>query len=180
MICPPEIIETDRLILRKYNIEDGLNLYNFIKNNTEQLSKFKVLEDWVYKINKAEEAENYIKQLLAGWALRKIFTYAIVLKEQNLFIGEYKLFNIDWSKKFIEHGVFIAKQFEGKLLTFEIFRFIRKIIFEDMKFKKLYAKCHKDNNIAILGTKMTNGFRLEHEEDKMLCFSLSVEDYFMN
>ena len=77
----PSEIETSRLLLRRYRIEDAASLFHLIDKNRPDLWESFPL---TYKeIAKREDADVYILNKLHQWFTKTFFCYAVIQKETS-------------------------------------------------------------------------------------------------
>ena len=122
------IIETDRLILRAYKLEDvdqvvdGLNNLNVVK--------------WMayvpYPYTK-EDAVNFINKSIET----KAYNFAIVLKETNEVIGGTQLRNIDLIQGTAGGGIWLNEKYQGKGYGTEAWGARIKYAFEVLGLRRL-------------------------------------------
>lgn len=99
------IIETDRLILRKYKIEDANDLVEGLNNIN--VSKWLAFVPYPYTL---DDAKDYIKKSIETNA----YNFAIVLKSENKVIGATQLTNISLTHKIAGGGIWINEKYQGK------------------------------------------------------------------
>jgi len=179
MVYPPECIETERLYLKRYLDGDEKVFLTFIAENREHLRRFKVLEDWVTDIQTLEKATVYIKHMKAGWLLKNILAYAVWLKSNNQYIGETKLFHIDWNKKALEIGGFMAKKHEGNFYPKEIGNQLEQLVFEEMGFNKIIGICRKDNFISRFWAEKSKRNTKDYETNTHVFYSITLQNYLL-
>ena len=98
------IIETDRLILRQYRLED----INDIVEGLNNLNVTKWLANVPYPYTK-EDAESFIKKRLED----KEYYFAIVLKEENKVIGGTVISNINNMHKTASGGIWLNENYHS-------------------------------------------------------------------
>lgn len=107
-----KIIKTERLIIRKFNIEDAGALFQILSDI--EVNKFLPM----FPMKKVEEAEEYLKNKVGEWY------YAICLKTDNVPIGYIKIsqndsydFGYGMKKEFWHRGIMT----EAALKLIEVF-----------------------------------------------------------
>ena len=130
-------IETDRLILRKYRLEDVDDVVEGLNN----LNVSKWLAKVPYPYTK-EDAIKYINKSIDN----NLYNFAIVLKSENKVIGATQIANID-----IENGVssgggiWINEKYQGHGYGSEAFGARIKYAFEVLGLRRLENGYFKDN-----------------------------------
>ena len=98
------IIETDRLILRQFKLEDADDIVEGLNN----LNVTKWMSYTPYPYTK-EDALKYIKNTIDN----NLYNFAIVLKENNKVIGGTQLRNIDLFQGTAHGGIWINENYHG-------------------------------------------------------------------
>ena len=130
------IIETERLILRQYRLEDandiveGLNNINVTKWLAGAPNPYTV-EDAIHFINKSLE--------------NNLYNFAIVLKRENKVIGGTQLTNIDFHNGTAGGGIWINENYWGQGYGSEAFGARIKYAFEVLGLRRLENGYFKDN-----------------------------------
>jgi hypothetical protein len=83
----PTHIETDRLILRRYEPGDGLMYFTVGQRNRQHLQQFEA-ENCILSAKTQEEAENLIRGLHADWIARNSFFMGAFDIKTLEFIGQ--------------------------------------------------------------------------------------------
>ena len=151
-------LETERLILRKFELSDSRAMYNNWANDDE-VTKYM---SWT-----THENEDLTKQLLNMWVKEyeniNNYQWCIVLKETNEPIGSISLFNCKDDIKQIEFGYCISRRHWNKGYTSEA---LKAVI--DLAFKIGYERivgCHHKDNIASGKVMIKNGLTFFTETD---------------
>ena len=105
------IIETERLILRRYSLND----VNDIVDGLNNINVTKWLAGAPYPYTK-EDAVHFITKSLDN----NLYNFAIVLKSENKVIGGTQLTNVDLYNGTAGGGIWISEKYWGKGYAFEI------------------------------------------------------------
>ena len=124
------IMETDRLIIRRYCKEDLQDLYEYLSN--EDVVKYEP-----YKPMDIKEVEDNL-----DWRISSDEMLAIVLKSNNKMIGNVYLGKRDFDT--IEIGYVFNKQYWGKGYAKESCAELIKKLFSD-GIHRIYAECDPNN-----------------------------------
>ncbi len=137
LLLEPSIqIETNRLLIRKYEKGDGKGLYallerndnrNFLVEHVDEATNVKTLED----------AEVRVRQLSAFWVARNRFVMGIWLKETNEFIGNIWIEPKRWEVPSFELGYYLDQEQTGKGLATEAVKRAMKFIFDELNAHKI-------------------------------------------
>lgn len=174
-------IETQRLVLRKFTLNDADDMYRNWANDDE-VTKFltwpthsdvevskKVLNIWV---NEYENNANY--------------QWCIELKENNEAIGSIGVVNLKESIEAVEIGYCIGRKYWNKGITSEALTALIRFFFEEVEVKRVEAR-HDSNNPN--SGKVMEKCRMKYEGKRMkadrnntgICdvslYGLTIDDY---
>lgn len=130
------IIETDRLILRQYRLEDADDIVEGLNN----LNVSKWLAGAPYPYTK-EDALYFINDSLEN----NLYNFAIELKSENKVIGGTQITNIDKHNGTAGGGIWISEKYWGKGYGTEAFGARIKYAFEDLGLRRLENGYFKEN-----------------------------------
>lgn len=134
-------LETSRLTLRKFKIEDAENMYNNWASDSE-VTKYL---SWKTHFN-VEETKETIKSWGENYYKSDFYQWAIVLKENNQAIGSISAVKIDNVIEMVHIGYCISRKYWNKGITSEAFERIIKFFFEEVKLNRIES-CHNEKNI---------------------------------
>lgn len=153
---PTEIL-TDRLLIRSYQIGDGKPYYDLLQNNYEHLQE-EVGE--LIKFKNPEDAEIFVRKLIADWIVRKRLVLCICEKNSKEIIGQIWIEPIKWDLPLLEIGYFIDKENEGKGMVTEAVKACLDFLFDDVKAIKVEIHC-KASNVKSYRVAERCGFKKE-------------------
>ncbi|MBP5683860.1 MAG: GNAT family N-acetyltransferase [Bacilli bacterium] len=130
------IIETERLLLRQWNLDDVPDLVEGLNN----LNVSKWLANVPYPYNE-DDAKDFINYSIDN----HLFNFAIVLKEENKVIGGVQLSNIDYTNRIAGGGIWINEKYQGKGYGREAFGAKIQYAFETLGLRRLENGYFKDN-----------------------------------
>ena len=130
------IIETERLILRQYKLED----VNDIVEGLNNLNVTKWLQGAPYPYTE-QDALHFINKSLDN----KLYNFAIVLKSENKVIGGTQLTNIDLHNGTAGGGIWISEKYWGHGYGSEAFGARIKYAFEVLGLRRLENGYFKEN-----------------------------------
>jgi RimJ/RimL family protein N-acetyltransferase len=155
------LLETDRLIIRKFLLDDIDLLFKY---SQEEITKKELPDEVFENIGNAREIIEYFisnydsKNPLIG--IKDIGTcYGIILKSTNIIIGHIGLIRID---KGIEIGYAIATDYQNKGYATEIISPFVKWAKQEFNIDKIYGIV-KDHNVSSWKPLEKNGFKLMEE-----------------
>ena len=123
------ILESRRLILRKFHIKDKEALISLL--NHQEISKW--IDNLPYPYLE-KHAEWWVKK-----GSKKKYQFAITLKKENILIGSLKL------SKSGEIGCWIGANYWKMGFASEAINLIKQFAFNELKLEKLWAATHELN-----------------------------------
>ena len=171
-------LETERLVLRRFEIFDMDAMYRNWANNDIEIAKnlnwqedgsFKTISGWIFEY---------------GFADR--YNWAIVLKEIGETIGYINAHDIDDLRNMLEVGYAIGYNFWHKGIATEALGAIVKFFFEETGVNRISAR-HNSTNPRSGGVMQNVGMRWEGTQRQasrtgcdVHCYAILAEDYFEN
>lgn len=159
-------IETERLILREFELSDADGMFELDSNPNVHLFVGN------RPVKHIEESVDYIKFVQKQYAALGIGRWAVVLKETNEFIGwsgiKYITDEINNHKDFYELGYRFIEKHWGKGYASEAGIAFVDYAFNEMKVEKLYAYADAGNEnsrkvLEKLGFHFVNSFEYNEE-----------------
>lgn len=130
------IIETDRLILRQWTLNDINDMVEGLNNIN--ITKWLAGAPFPYTIN---DAEHFINKTIDN----KLYNFAIVLKSENKVIGGTQLTDINLINGTAGGGIWINEKYHGFGYGTEAFGARIKYAFENLGLRRLENGYFKDN-----------------------------------
>ncbi len=152
----PELIDGDRIYLKKHDLTIVDEMFQLIENNRDRLSQFM---PWALQTQRPEDTKGYIVVCLESWKQKALFDYGIYLKSGHRFIGNAGIHSIDWRNSRCELGYWLGLEFEGKGYTTEAVHLIEKACFEK-NFHRIEIRCSADN-VKSSAVAIRSGYKLE-------------------
>ena len=167
-------IETKRLVLRELTRDDLADLH-------EILSDPESMQHYPEPFTR-EKSQRWIEWNLENYATYGFGLWAVILKDQNLFLGDCGITMqcID-GKLEPEIGYHINRAHTGKGYATEAARACREYAFDVLKFPKVYSYM-KDTNIASQKVALKNGMKLvmelpEGTNKTTMVYAITREEY---
>src|SRR5262245_20313686 len=148
-------LATDRLILRQLCDGDGDSI--FMLRTNESVNEFIVRP----KPENVDEARRFIQNINEGISRNRWIYWAICLQGDDALLGTVCLWNFSEDNSIAELGYELLPAFQGKGIMQEALKSIIMYAFEILKFEKLEAFTHKDND-GSTQLLLKNGFTLYH------------------
>jgi ribosomal-protein-alanine N-acetyltransferase len=166
-------IETDRLILRKFESIDAEDMiknwisHPVVQNNygepiyttTEEVSK--VLENWI-----------------SAYSNLEFYRWAIILKETNINIGQVAFYKVDSNNQNLDVEYCIGESYWGKGYATEALKAIMKYGFEKMHYNRIQA-FHRRQNPSSGQVLIKSGMQYEGTLRQYLLHNDSFDDCIM-
>lgn len=160
---------TDRLLLRKLDIEDLPFLVKYADN--------KKISDRIINIPHPYQEPNAVFRLsyiVQGFKNKSRFVFAVEFKAEQQFIGEISLHL--HKDKAAELGYWIAEPFWNKGIATEAIGAILKFGFETLGLQLTNASCDKDNT-ASMRVLIKNNFYEKGQSTSLIYYELSKTRY---
>jgi ribosomal-protein-alanine N-acetyltransferase len=135
-------IETERLILRRFEIDDAESMYKNWASDT-QVTKFLT---WPTHAG-VEDSKNIIELWRKDADTLSSYQWCIELKELGEPIGSIAVVHMDEEAGVVEIGYCIGRQFWGQCITTEAFDALINFFFEEVQVNRIEAR-HDRNNPA--------------------------------
>lgn len=130
------IIETERLILRQWNLDDVDDIVEGLNNLN--VSKWLAGAPYPYTI---EDAKKFINNTIEN----NLYNFAIILKEENKVIGGTQISNISYANGTAGGGIWLNEKYQGHGYGTEAFGARIKYAFEVLGLRRLENGYFKDN-----------------------------------
>jgi len=163
-------IYTNKLILRKLEVEDFPSLIQYANN--KNISEVIVNIPHPYQEPNAVFRMTYI---VSGFKKKERYCFAISLKENSEMIGEISL-HLDKQNNFAELGYWVGEPFWNKGIITEAIEGILKFGFKHISLNLIFASCHEDN-IGSQKVLLKNGLHQKSPKGHVIQFQLKKEDY---
>ena len=148
-------LETERLLLREYTMEDFDSLYGI-------LSDMETMKHYPKPFD-GEEVRNWILWNIENYRVFGFGLWAVVLKENGEMIGDCGVTMQTINGKIKpEIGYHIHKEYQGRGYATEAAKRCKEFVFESTPFNIVYS-CMKYTNIASYIVALKNGMRLVEE-----------------
>lgn len=128
----PTQLETDRLLLRRYEPGDGLMYYTTGIRNRAHLNKFES-DNVILSPKTPEEAETIIRDLNADWDARNCFFMGVFNKMTLDFVAQVYIGVVNWELPEFEVGYFVDVDHQHKGYMTEAVRAAVDFIFQYLK-----------------------------------------------
>ncbi|WDV45018.1 GNAT family N-acetyltransferase [Clostridiaceae bacterium M8S5] len=135
-----KLTETDRLILRRFTINDAQDMFNnwaSDKNVAKYLS-------WKPH-HGIHETRDIINSWIKNYDSNEYYLWAIELKDSNKVIGSINLLHIDNKNKCCDIGYCIGRDYWNKGIVTEATKGTIKLAFLEIGFEQICARHHIDN-----------------------------------
>ena len=136
-----QIIETQRLTLRKFSMEDVMSVY---QNWASDESVQKSYGEPVYAT--PEETAQLLEKYIADTEQKKAYRWAILLKGKNICIGQIAFFFVDEKNHSAEIEYCIGRKFQNMGFATEATKAVIAYGFEQIKLHTIRI-CHRSNNL---------------------------------
>lgn len=135
-------IETDRMILRKFNMTDVEDMYNNWAND-DDVTRFIT---WPSHKN-IEETKKVVSNFIEEYTNADCYQWCIEYKETNEAVGSIAVVHMNEGIEAVEVGYCIGKAFWNKNITTEAMHAVMEFLFEEVGVNRIEAK-HDTKNPA--------------------------------
>ncbi|MEG2289000.1 MAG: GNAT family N-acetyltransferase [Clostridium sp.] len=150
-----EVINTDRLLLRKFELDDA---YDMFKNWAADSEVRKFLS-WKPHEN-IEVTKGIVEMWVKEYKDDNIYDWAIELKESGEVIGQISVVKLDEKNYSCEMGYNISRNYWNKGITSEALKSVIDYLFSEVGFNRIEAR-HDTNNGASGKVMIKSG--MQHE-----------------
>ncbi|MGA8491014.1 MAG: GNAT family N-acetyltransferase [Terriglobales bacterium] len=154
----PALLETRRLVLRRYGPGDAPGILELVrKNRTGLVQNF---SEMATRLSREEEATGFIQDKAEQWNAGKAFCYGIWRKTSEEQIGQLQVKNIVWNVPSAELSYFIGNSFQRQGFATEAVSAVLRTAFEEFDFERIFVRIIPSNQESIsLASKL--GFKHE-------------------
>jgi ribosomal-protein-serine acetyltransferase len=142
----PFPIITPRLLIRPPILSDSLAVNTAILESYEVLHQFM---DWAKEKPTLKETEQYIREALANWILKKNDEPYLPLflfdKASGLFVGASGYHHYNWEVPCLETGYWIRSSHTGLGLMTEAINALTQYAFKQLQVKRIAITCDVNN-----------------------------------
>ena len=135
-------LETERLILRKFTLDDAKDMFNNYGSDSDT-SKYLV---WDTHKN-IEDSISYIKDVLEKYKKDNFYCWGVVLKSDNVLIGAISVIDLDVKNQTAEIGYCYGSKWWGNGYATESFKRVIQFLFDEVGIETIYAD-HCLSNLA--------------------------------
>jgi ribosomal-protein-alanine N-acetyltransferase len=181
----PDLLRTDRLVLRAYAAADSPGLLKLVEQNRDIL--IRNFPQMAKGFARLEDSIAFTEEKALQWNDRNAFCYGIWLKDSKEQIGQILVKNLTWNIPSAELSYFIASQLQRKGFATEAISVILRTAFKELGFNRIFIRIIPSNRESILlanklGFKQEglhrNEFRCGFGElHDVYYFSLTNQDY---
>ena len=169
-----QTIETERLILRRFTVEDAGDMYRNWASDPEVTK---------YLTWPPHESEEFTKSLLADWVEMyekgEVFHWAIVLKDSGEVIGDISVVRLDEEVEAAEIGYCMTRRLWGKGIMPEALKAVEDYLFDRAEFNRV-AACHDPENAKSGRVMQKAGMQYEGTRRKAIKSNQGVTDVAMH
>lgn len=164
------ILTTERLTLRQLASNDYQAIFDL--RSDPEINKF--LGRQASKTT--EDAINFIDKVNDNIKKNNSFYWAITLNDTKTLVGTICLFDFSNEKNSCEIGYELMTKFQGQGIMHEAAQKVVEFVFETLKFKKIVAFTHHENQNStnlLLKLNFVKSFELDDENPNLTIFTLT-------
>jgi [ribosomal protein S5]-alanine N-acetyltransferase len=162
----PEVIETDRLILRPYHEEDSSLYYQISQRNRDHLAAFEA-GNAIFRIHTEADALTVIREFIAACEQRSAFFLGAFLRETGEWVAQVYIGTANPDLPEYELGYIVDTGHEGRGYVSEAARAALDFIFVHLGARRVRLECDDTNPRSSLvaeriGLKLEGHLRQNH------------------
>ncbi len=155
----PARLETERLVVRRYEEGDGRELFAMVERNDNREHLGENAEN-VARLATETDAEIMVRGHSADWVARRRFVMGVWLKGDDKYVGEIWIEPDRWEVPSFHIGWLVDGGYEGHGIATESARRCLAFLFDDLKAHRVSA-IMRDTNPRSRTVAERLGFRLE-------------------
>ena len=167
---PFPVLTTERLTLRQLSIDDTQNI--FALRSDIKINKYLNREP----IKAIDDALKFIKKVNDNIKNNNSIYWVISLTRTKTFVGTICLFDFSNEKNSCEIGYELTTKFQGQGIMKEAAQVVIDYVFQTLKFKKILAFTHHDNQNStklLLKFNFVKSLESDKENPKLNIFTLA-------
>jgi RimJ/RimL family protein N-acetyltransferase len=153
----PMRLHTDRLLIRAVSAEDGLMLYEGVRESFAELTRWM---PWAKQMPARYEQETYAREAAARFRQREELQYVLLLRDGETFVGGIGFHAIHWHVPRLEIGYWLRTSMTGKGYMTEAVTALTAFGFRTLHAERLEIRCDA-RNIASASVARRAGYALE-------------------
>lgn len=134
---------TSRCVIRRFREGEGADAYQLLSDNRSALEEH--FPAMIEMIRNADDAEAFVRRLIANWLLQQEYAFGIWLTETSELIGYIQLFEIDWHTPKAEVNYFIDREQSQQGIMTEVLARVVRFAFKQLELEKIYLQVLSDN-----------------------------------
>lgn len=142
----PPLMETERLLLRRYGLGDGGHYFAMLRDNRERLKEH---VDEVSTIRNIIRAEWQMYKCITDWMAHRKFIFGVWKKDSSSLVGEMGLYPVKWDVPLFEMGWFLDGKYEGRGYASEAVEACLAFLFVNLKAHKVQVRVRESNKKSI-------------------------------
>jgi len=154
----PELLETERLTVRRYTPADANSIFELVEKNRDRL--LEAFPGIAKDVSTVEAAKSFTLGKTEEWTVGKGHCYGIWLRSSQRQIGQIQVKNIVWDVPSAELSYFIGSSFQRQGFATEAIRAVLALTLNRLEFTRIFVRIVPTNHESLkLATKL--GFQHE-------------------
>ena len=154
----PELLETERLVLRRYRSVDAAGILELVdKNRARLVQNFSPMANALFQ---GEDVKSFVEDKTEQWNAGRAFCYGIWFKISEQQIGQLQVKNVVWDVPSAELSYFIDSSSERQGFATEAISGILRVAIEQLDFKRIFVRIIPSNQGSIA---LANKLGFKHE-----------------
>jgi ribosomal-protein-serine acetyltransferase len=144
----PEVLESERLALRRYSVADAASILRLVDRDRERL--LQNFAPMVKGMLSPEQAVSFVEEKAADWNSRKAFCYGIWIKGSTEQVGQLQVKTLAWDVPYGELSYFIASSSQRQGFASEAVSAILRVAFGQFEFRRIFVRIITTNKESLL------------------------------
>jgi len=154
----PELLETERLVLRRYRSADAAGILELVdKNRARLVQNFSPMANALFQ---GEDVKSFVEDKTEQWNAGRAFCYGIWFKISKQQIGQLQVKNVMWDVPSAELSYFIDSSSERQGFATEAISGILRVALGQLDFKRIFVRIIPSNQGSIA---LANKLGFKHE-----------------
>lgn len=140
----PTPIQSERLILRSYQVGDGAMYFAAAQRNREHFRRYES-GNIMMSLADAGQGEAVVRQLAQDWADQKAYFIGLFAKESSAWVGQVYVGPTNWDLPEYVIGYVADRLHEGQGYISEAVQTVLAVLFEQLGALRVWAACDESN-----------------------------------
>ncbi len=138
----PDALAGERVIVRPYQVGDGLAMFEAVVESREHLRTFM---PWESNHKTAQDSETIVRRAAANWLTREDLMVGVWERESGRYLGGSGLHRMDWDVPSFEIGYWLRQTAVGHGYMTETVQLLCRMAFDTLGANRVFIRCAAAN-----------------------------------